>query len=233
LSSVYRQSSRHRTALNSVDPTNRFLHRQNRFRVEAEVMRDIALAAGAVLSSRVGGPSVYPPIPQSITDLTYNSGFKWKTSDGEDRYRRGMYTFFKRTAPHPNLTIFDCPSSNVTSVARETSNTPIGALVTLNNVVYVEAARHLARLVLDAPERSENERIEFLWRCCLGRRPAEFEVLRLRRLLQESREWYRKQVDDARRLAGQATEAGTIVETAAWVATARIVLNLDEFITRE
>lgn len=233
LSSVYRQSSKHRTNLNSVDPTNRFLHRQNRFRVEAEVMRDIALAAGAVLSSRVGGPSVYPPIPESITDLTYNSGFKWQTSDGEDRYRRGMYTFFKRTAPHPNLTTFDCPSSNVTSVARETSNTPIGALVTLNNVVYVEAARHLAHRVLGAPQCSEDERIEYLWRCCLGRPPSEFEVLRLRQLLQESREWYRKHADDARRLIAQAADAETMVESAAWVATARIVLNLDEFITRE
>ncbi len=144
LSSTYRQSSRHRPQLADVDATNRLLHRQNRFRVEAEIIRDVTLAASGLLSGRIGGPSVFPPIPPSITDLTYNSSFKWETSEGEDRYRRGLYTFFKRTAPHPNLTTFDCPSSNVTTVRRQRSNTPIGVLVLLNNEVYAEAARAMA-----------------------------------------------------------------------------------------
>ncbi len=233
LSNTYRQASRHRDALIEIDPVNRLLHRQNRFRVEAEVMRDITLAVSGLLSSRIGGRSVFPPIPASITDLTYNSGFQWKTSEGEDRYRRGLYTFFKRTAPHPNLTTFDCPSSNVTNLRRDISNTPIAALVTLNNTVYVEAARALARCVMVA-HGSNDKRLAYLLRLCVVRQVSDVEVSRLRELLVESRSWYRQHADEARQLVGtRTTSEESPVELAAWIATVRIALNLDEFITRE
>ena len=98
--------------LAEVDPLNDLFHRQNRFRVEGEIVRDLALAAAGCCRDKVGGPSVFPPLPPDVAELSYANNFKWKTSTGEDRYRRGMYTFFKRTAPHPNLTTFDCPDSN-------------------------------------------------------------------------------------------------------------------------
>jgi len=126
-SSTYRQSSRHRPELAETDPRNKMLYRQNRFRVEAEIVRDVALAASGLLCDKVGGPSVFPPMPADVAALSYADNFKWKTSQGEDRYRRGMYTFFKRTAPHPNLVAFDCPDANTAALSRRTSNTPPGS----------------------------------------------------------------------------------------------------------
>lgn len=229
LSHTYRQASVYRDALATLDPTNRLLHRQNRFRVEAEIIRDIALAAAGLLNTRIGGPSVFPPIPPSVTDLTYNSGFKWTTSEGEDRYRRGMYTFFKRTAPHPNLTTFDCPSSNITNVQRERSDTPIAALVTLNNTVYVEAARAMARRLISI-DGDDNTRLRWLWRRCVSRPPSEAETARLRALLWQAKEYYQQHPEEARELARNQEPANAV---AAWMATSRVVLNLDEFINRE
>ena len=144
LSATYRQSSTHRPELADLDPDNRLLYRQNRFRLEAESLRDVTLSVAGLLSDWMGGPSVFPPMPAEAAAVSYANNFKWKTSVGEDRYRRGMYTYFKRTAPHPTLTTFDCPDANVTNVQRNRSNTPIGALVLLNNEVYSEAARAFA-----------------------------------------------------------------------------------------
>ena len=144
-SATYRQSSRHRPELADVDPLNDLLARQNRFRVEGEIVRDLALSAAGLLSPKIGGPSVFPPLPPGIAELSYANNFKWNTSEGEDRYRRGMYTFFKRTAPHPNLTTFDCPDSNTTCIERRTSNTPLQALMTLNNETFAEAPAGMAR----------------------------------------------------------------------------------------
>ncbi len=234
MSSTYRQSSRHRPDLIEVDPNNRLLHRQNRFRVEAEIVRDITLAASGLLSRKIGGPSVFPPIPASVTDLTYNSSFKWKTSGGEDRYRRGMYTYFKRTAPHPNLITFDCPDSNVTNVQRDRSNTPIGALVTLNNETYVEAAQAMAQHVLSHDDLSDDEKLRYALRRCIARSPGDEEVADFAKLLKTSRTWYAENSADAKLLiCPRAAEAIAAEENAAWVATLRMVLNLDEFITRE
>ena len=112
-----------------IDPKNALLWRQNRLRVDGEVVRDLYLAASGLLSAKIGGPSVFPPIPEGIDALSYAGNFKWTTSKGEDRYRRGMYTFFKRTAPHPDLTTFDCPDANTTNVKRTVSNTPLQYMV--------------------------------------------------------------------------------------------------------
>jgi len=234
MSAAYRQSSRHRPELAEVDPTNRWLYRQNRFRVEAETVRDLCLSASGLLSSKVGGPSVFPPIPAGITDLNYNSSFKWKVSGGENRYRRGMYTFFKRTAPHPNLTTFDCPDSNVTCVQRTRSNTPLAALITLNNEVYHEAAQALAQRILAASMPTDQDRLDYAFRLCVARSPGQHEAEALQQLLDAGRRWYEQDPEGADKLVGSyGVEELSDSETAAWVATARIVLNMDQFITRE
>jgi hypothetical protein len=234
MSATYRQSSDHRVGIEAIDPTNRLLHRQNRFRVEAEVVRDIALAASGLLTPTIGGPSVFPPIPEGVTDLTYNSGFKWNTSTGTDRYRRGLYTYFKRTAPHPNLITFDCPDSNVSNVARDRSNTPIAALVTLNNATFVEAAQALASLALSRTAAVDRDRLSFAMRRCIARVPSDEELGDFEELLAISRRWYAEHPADAAAIIGDHPAAGVALEeNAAWVAVTRVMLNLDEFLTRD
>ena len=234
MSATYRQASHHRDGVSATDPMNRLLYRQNRFRLEAEAVRDSYLYVAGLLSGKVGGASVFPPIPSGITDLNYNSSFKWKTSKGEDRYRRGMYTYFKRTAPHPNLTTLDCPDSNVTCVKRDRSNTPLAALITLNNGVFHEAAQAFARRVLMASQLTDKQRLALAFRRCVARPANDQEVAALRQLLETSRKWFADRTAEAEKLVGGYGVEGTpIEESAAWIATLRMVLNLDEFITRE
>jgi hypothetical protein len=225
-SSTYRQSSVHRSEFAQLDPNNKLLHRQNRFRVEAEIVRDLNLAVAGLLSDKVGGPSVFPPLPSGITNLSYANSFKWNLSKGEDRYRRGLYTFFKRTSPHPNLLTFDCPDSNVVCVKRNRSNTPLAALVTLNNSTFTEAAKALAKRILTDAEKNDRVRIAYGFRLCVSRSPTSHEVIAFEDLLEESRSWYADHHEDAKAIADDP-------ETAAWTATSRILLNMDEFLTRE
>ncbi len=234
LSQTYRQRSDHRPDLLDRDPKNELLARQNRFRVEAEIVRDLSLAAAGLLSRKVGGPSVFPPIPEGVADVNYNSAFVWKPSTGEDRYRRGLYTYFKRTAPHPSLITFDCPDSNGTAVRRARSNTPLAALVTLNSEAFVEAAQGLARRVLsDASLANDAARVDQAFRLCLTRSPRDFERARLLSLLGEARHWYRSREEAAVALLGsEAIDGVSPSEAAAWLATLRVLLNLDEFLTR-
>jgi hypothetical protein len=234
LTKAYRQSSNHRPELLDRDPKNQLLARQNRFRVEAEIVRDLSLAAAGLLSSKVGGPSVFPPIPAGVADVNYNSAFKWQTSEGEDRYRRALYTYFKRTAPHPSLITFDCPDSNVTTVRRSRSNTPLAALITLNSEPFVEAARGLARRILTEQQKGDDSaKLTHAFRLCLAREPKDFEIDRLAGLLVESRACYRARGEEAGVLAGSKLPEGVSAEeAAAWTATVRVLLNLDEFLTR-
>lgn len=231
LSATYRQSSHHRPELQDLDPNNRWLARQNRFRVEAEVVRDLSLQAGGLLDLTVGGPSVFPPLPESVAALNYNSAFKWKTSTGGNRYRRGLYTYFKRTAPHPNLTTLDCPDSNVTCVQRTRSNTPLAALITLNNETFVEAARALGhRLLAALPEGTPEDQFRLGFRVVLARDPNPTELNALIQLHARARRWYESHPEEASTFAGKDTpDAPTL---AALSATSRVLLNLDEFITR-
>ncbi len=250
---TYRQASNHRPELLDLDPQNNLLARQNRFRVDGEIVRDMTLATAGLLATTVGGPSVFPPMPAGVAEISYGGNFTWKTSPGEDRYRRGMYTFFKRTAPHPTLITFDCPDSNITCVERTASNTPMAALATLNNDVFVEAAAALALRVLSerlpaaprvavipvstaaggADSRSDDARLARSVVICLGRPPQEDELARLESLLVESRRWYDEHPDDAKRLvAGRSLPNCPPSELAAWTATVRVLLNLDEFLTR-
>ena len=233
-SATYRQSSRHRPELRDVDPENRLLYRQNRFRVEGEIVRDLALAVSGLLEPKIGGPSVFPPMPPKIAALSYASNFKWKTSTGGDEFRRGMYTFFKRTVPHPTLVTFDCPDANTTCAERQTSNTPLQALATLNNQVFAEAAQALAARVLRAEFSSDGERLRFLFRLCVVRSPEPAEETELLDLLRQNRAWYEEHPADSKALVSlHSPQNAHDFEAAAWTATARIVINLDEFITRE
>ena len=234
LSSTYRQSSNHRPELRETDPKNRLLGRQNRFRVEAEIVRDISLHAAGLLAPDVGGVSVFPPLPSGVKELNYNSAFKWTVSPGRNKYRRGIYTYFKRTAPHPNLMTFDCPDSNVTSVQRTRSNTPLAALITLNNSTFSEAARSLAKRVLSSRDfQTDRGRITHAFRLCLSRPPDDPELSRLLRLLEAARSWYSTHPEDtARMIPGALPEGITRPEWASYSATVRVILNLDEFLTR-
>ncbi|MBL9181528.1 MAG: PSD1 domain-containing protein [Verrucomicrobiaceae bacterium] len=240
MSATYRQSSATPANLPAkvaeIDPKNYLLWRQNRLRVEGEIVRDLYLGASGLLSAKVGGPSVYPPIPEGIDALSYAGNFKWTTSKGEDRYRRGMYTFFKRTAPHPDLTTFDCPDANTTNVRRTVSNTPLQALTTLNAEAFSEAAQALAKRVLsDASLKDDTARLTRAFRHCVARVPTAKELSALQKLLDESRYTYQNgPADEAKAAFGtHAVPNIAAAENAAWVAVTRIVLNLDELITRE
>ncbi|MFL5341105.1 MAG: PSD1 and planctomycete cytochrome C domain-containing protein [Gemmataceae bacterium] len=227
-SATYRQSSQTRPELRDRDPQNVLLARQNRLRFEAEVVRDNALAVSGLLTDTVGGPSVHPPQPAGISELTYANSAKWVESTGSDRYRRGLYIWFQRTSPYPTLMTFDAPDSNVCCVRREKSNTPLQALTLLNDAAFVECAQALGKR-LAAASGDTHKRLTFAWKLCLGREPAAAELSRAAKLFDELRAMYQAQPEATAKLSGK---SGT-PETAAWVALARTLLNLDEFVTRE
>ena len=233
MSATYQQSSRQTAELLERDPNNRLLARQNRFRVSAETVRDISLSAAGLLSGKMGGPSVFPPMAPEVAALSYANNFAWKNSEGEDRYRRGLYTFRKRTAQHPNLTTFDCPDANITALSRQTSNTPLQALVTLNNEIFVEAAQAMATRLMKA-DADDRQRIAHGIRLCIARPASEFEVNRLSELLAAARTAYQADAEAAKQLTNRHhPEDVTDAEAAAWVTVCRALLNLDEFIMRE
>ena len=227
-SATYRQRSETRPELAEIDPLNLLLARQNRVRVEAEVVRDLHLAVSGLLSSRIGGPSVFPPMPPEVAAISYANNFKWNEATDENRYRRGMYTFFKRTAPYPDLIAFDCPDANSVSLKRNVSNTPLQALTTLNSRAFAEAAQGMAkRLLADADDAA---RLQHCFRLCVTRPAQPQELATLGRLLDEARAYYTAHPEEAKILAGNVTPA---IEAAALAATVRVVMNTDEFITRE
>lgn len=232
-SATYRQSSDQRAELLARDPDNRLLARQSRFRVEAEIVRDLYLQASGLLSPKVGGPSVFPPIPADVAALSYANNFRWKVSTGEDRYRRGMYTFYKRTAPDPNLTLFDCPDAAISNQKRSTSNTPLQALATLQNEVFVDAIRALAAKLITQKHPNDEARLQQAFAITVGRPATKTEIATVKQLLTESRSWYKSNSKSADELIGdRRCDSVSPAEYAAWIATARIILNTDEFITR-
>ncbi|WP_235905148.1 DUF1553 domain-containing protein [Tautonia marina] len=232
LSATYRQASASRPELDDRDPQNVWLARQNRVRLEAEAIRDASLAVAGLLSTKVGGPSVFPPQPPGISDLTYARSARWQESSGEDRYRRGLYTFFRRTSPYPMLTTFDAPDANVCAVGRETSNTPLQALTLLNDAVFVECARSLA---LRVARESEDETVARAFRLALGRAPSSDEQQILESLYQEFLADFRDDPEAVSKLLGATSVPDDLPseQVAALTATARVLLNLDEFMTRE
>jgi mono/diheme cytochrome c family protein len=224
-SATYRQSSHNRPELAAIDPRNRILARQNRIRLDAEVVRDAGLAASGLFCNRIGGPSVFPPQPDGVFRLTQIQR-EWKADSGPDRYRRGMYTHFWRSAPHPALTVFDAPESTTTCTRRNRSNTPLQALTLLNDQAFFDFAKGLATRVLHEPATNDRERLHRAFRLCLARPPCPAEEERLGRLLAE----FQTQDTEARLPTPSGIDATKWV---AWVMVARVLLNLDEFITRE
>ncbi|MCS6975921.1 MAG: PSD1 and planctomycete cytochrome C domain-containing protein [Gemmatales bacterium] len=232
-SAVYRQASRHRSDLVEKDPNNRLLARQNRLRLDAELVRDAALRASGLLHARIGGPSVFPPQPDGVYRFTQLQK-TWNTSTGPDRYRRGMYIHFWRSAPYPALQVFDAPDGVNCCTRRTRSNTPLQALTLLNDEAFLEFAQALGRRLLREAPGSDADRIVLAYRLCLGRSPSPEESDRLLRFVEEQRKSFKEQPAEAAAFAGRTETATTDpIETAAWVALARVVLNLDEFITRE
>ncbi len=232
-SATYRQTSKSRADLQTVDARNRLLARQNRLRLEAEVVRDVALSASGLLSPKIGGPSVYPPQPAGVYSFTQVPR-EWKASMGEDRYRRGMYTFFWRSAPHPGLTVFDAPDAGSTCTRRNRSNTPLQALTLLNDQGFLEYARGLAVRLLQDTKATDDERLDTAFRLCMSRRPSDRERAVLSRLLARQVETFRAAPNEVKDLLSTEIPKGIDpVQLAAWVTTTRALLNLDEFITRE
>jgi mono/diheme cytochrome c family protein len=233
-SATYRQSSQQRPELLARDPLNVLRARQSRLRLEGEVLRDNALAVSGLLAPRIGGPSVRPPQPAGIADLSYAGSVKWTDSTGPDRYRRGLYTWFQRTSPYPMLMTFDSPDSNVCCVRRERTNTPLQALTLLNDTVFVECAQALARRVqTENGARSVSEALRHAFRLCLAREPTTTELATLERLFAELLKDAQSHPEVAAKLAGPPSPDLTPAEAAAWVALARAIMNLDEFMTRE
>jgi len=228
-SATYRQSSKVTPDLAARDPDNRLLARGPRVRLEAELIRDSALRAGGLLSPKVGGPSVFPPQPPGVTDTAY-SGSDWTVSPGEDRYRRGLYTFAKRTAPYAMFATFDGPSGEACVARREVSNTPLQALTMLNDTVLTEAAQALAR---DAAKAAgpPAETAAAIVRRCLTRPPEPDEAALLVKFFEAQKAKFAADPKAAAAVAGPGD--GDAAGRAAWTAVARAVLNLDEFVTKE
>ncbi len=233
VSATYRQSSKTRKELETRDPYNKWIARQSRLRLPAELVRDNALAASGLLDLTVGGKSVRPLIPKGVTDLGYGTSVKWKESEGSSRYRRGLYVFFQRTTPYPQLMNFDAPTSLLTCSRRDRSTTPLQALNLLNDPVFFEAAQGLATRVLRETSGSLNERIRYAFELCLARSPKPGEMERLVRFYEEQKEYLRRNPEAAESLyAAHGVEGVDSVEAAVWVSISRALLNLDEFITR-
>jgi mono/diheme cytochrome c family protein len=213
-SATYQQSSDARQDAAAVDPDNRLLARQARLRLDAEIVRDASLVASGLFAANVGGPSVYPPLPPGANNTTQVKR-DWPTATGEDRYRRGMYTFFQRSAPHPGLMLFDAPDASVTCTRRVRSNTPLQALTLLNDEAYIEFAEALGKNVM-AADANDNGRIEAAYKLAMNRKPSSEETERMLRFVRAQR--------DSNRPTG---------EQGVWTGVARVLLNLDEFMTRE
>jgi hypothetical protein len=187
----------------------------------------VSLASTGLLTRSVGGPSVYPPQPEGVYRFTQLQK-DWKTSTGPDRYRRGLYTFFWRSAPHPGLTVFDAPDASSACTRRNRSNTPLQALTLLNDQAHMEFAHALASRVLR--EAEPKDRLRHAYELCLGRLPSPKEEERLTGFLARQRAAFETAPQEVK-LITQGDQAN--VELAAWTMVGRVLLNLDEFITRE
>jgi hypothetical protein len=211
MSATYRQSSALRKDLVEKDPRNLLLSRQTRLRLEAEAIRDVSLSASGLFNPKIGGPGVYPPQPKEVFLFT-QSNHQWVESKGEERYRRGMYTYIWRQSQHPLLTTFDASDAQTTCTRRNRSNTPLQALHLANDPVFIELADGLGKRIEKEGSTDDVGKITYAFRVCFSRDPSTREVARLQSYL------------DAKKKADPKT---------AWTAVARVLMNLDEFITRE
>jgi mono/diheme cytochrome c family protein len=240
-SSTYRQSSRVTPELLARDPYNRLLARGPRFRVDAELVRDIALAASGLLNPKLGGPSIFSPAPAFLFERPASYGPKvWHEATGPDRYRRALYTFRYRSVPYPMLQTFDAPNGDFACVRRARSNTPLQALTTLNEPVFMEAARALALRTLRDGGATDADRLRFAFRRCVARTPTAAESKALLSLLERQTKRFSEPGRNPWDLAVDKPDqppplpdGTTPAQLAAWTAVSRVLLNLDETITKE
>ena len=252
LSETYQQSSAMRPELWSRDPENEWIGRQNRVRLEAEIIRDISLDASGLLDPKVGGPSVRPPQPEGYSALTYANSAKWKANQGGEAHRRGIYTFFQRTSPYPMLMTFDCPDANQAVISRSSSNTPLQALTLWNERVFFDCHRAMAsRLIRDLPAQTKalseadfQKRLDWAASIALGRQLTSSESDTFRQLYQDIRSQLEALPADSAQVQeltgtdnlGLSLDKGlteTTLEYATWILVCRTLMNLDEFISRE
>ncbi len=254
MSATYRQSSAYRPELRSIDPDNRLLARQVPLRFTADQVRDAALAVSGLLTKRIGGPSVFPPQPESVAKEGYSN--VWKTSEGPDRYRRSLYTWVQRLSPYAHHVTFDAPPTNSVCTGRTRTNSPLQALTLLNDPVFFEAAQALARQILAEDAADDLVRVQSLMLRTLGRSPVGGEAAILESYLMQQRSIMAESPGEVRRLISASSEshstdatpdkssitAGTEVTTevtdadrelASWTSLCSVILNLHEFITRD
>ncbi len=224
-STAYRQSSNVTPELFAKDPYNRLIGRGPRFRMEAEMVRDTVLAASGLLSGKIGGPSVFPPQPPGIWDMPYNDDV-YQVSQGEDRYRRGIYTFARRSAPYPTQVNFDAPSREVCTVRRTRTNTPLQALNLLNDEAFWEAAHAMATRLAKEGGSDARSRIDYGYLLATGRHAKPEELNYLAKYQADEQARFTANMDEAKKVGGAP-------ETASWTMVANVLLNLDETITKE
>jgi len=233
MSATYRQASVVRTDLRDRDPNNLLLARQNRLRLEAETVRDSYLAASGLLNTKVGGPSIRPPLPADIAALGYANSVKWTESPGTEKNRRGLYIFFQRTVPYPMLMTFDAPDSNSTCTRRERSNTPLQALTLLNDPVFYECAQSLGQRMAALDTADPFEKLRHGFQRCFGRLPNAEEFALLARVYDSQLKLAQSNAENAAKIAGGKKDDPAVAEKATFVALGRVMLNLDEFVTRD
>lgn len=232
-SATYRQSSHARPELAAKDPENTLLARQSRLRLPAESIRDGALYAAGLLDLRIGGRSVKPAQPKGVAELSYAGSVKWEESTGPDRFRRGLYIHFQRTVPYPQLMTFDAPAASLACTRRERTDTPLQALNLMNDPVFFEAAQGLAYRIVRETAGGFRARLDRAYAITLGRPPTAREVERMGKYFDETSRGLAASPSTAEALFPNRMEGAPQAETAAWVELSRVLLNLDEFITRE
>jgi hypothetical protein len=232
-SATYRQASSFRPDLAERDPQNVLLARQNRLRVESEIMRDLSLAISGLLKDDIGGPSFHPHLPDDVKKLGLAGAFSWADSEGPEKYRRGLYIFAQRTVPYPTSMTLDQADPTQTCPRRERSNTPLQALTLLNHGLFVECAQALGKRLLQIPARTSHERLEQAVELCLSRKPTKAELDRIERLFLDQLALARTNPAASVLLTGLDPAQPRLAETASLIALSQVLLNLDEFMTRE
>lgn len=235
ISATYRQSSVDRPELDEIDPLNILLARQMRLRVDAEIIRDQALCVSGKFAPVLGGPSVFPPQPDGVYAFTQNKK-NWTTSMGPNRYRRTMYTMFYRSAPHPLLTTFDSPDFNTACTQRPRSNTPLQSLTLANDELFIELAQATGQRLMEdlSTNASFSERLDYLFQLSLSRSPDAAEQSLLEAYWNAEQQRLKNDIAAARQVTGvdETMEPDQVASLAAWMSTARVVMNTDEFVTR-
>lgn len=229
MSNTYRQSSKFDPAKIAIDPHNRYLARGPRFRLPAEMLRDNALVISHHLASNVGGPPVYPPQPDGIWRHVGRNAPKYTTSTGNDRFRRGIYVFWRRSAPYPSFVNFDAPDRAACVVSRPKTNTPLQALTLLNDTAFTELSRSLAQLLAKS-DLPVSERLRQAFKSCTMREPTSVELQFLQRFFDSKVKFFQENQATASLWVGQSPLAA---KTAAWAAITEILFNLDETITKD